>query len=109
MTATSAVRSPASGSTPVGSGPAVAAQYDGGCGATLGTVAWVMKILLPLGYSRGSFETRQSPPRGGTMVVEEKLRKLGLVVPDLEEQYRQNASGAHFVSHLVVGSLLYLT
>jgi enamine deaminase RidA (YjgF/YER057c/UK114 family) len=43
------------------------------------------------------------------MVVEEKLRKLGLVVPDLEEQYRQNASGAHFVSHLVVGSLLYLS
>jgi hypothetical protein len=40
------------------------------------------------------------------MVVEEKLRTLGLVVPDLEEEYRQNTSGAHFVSHLVVGSLL---
>jgi enamine deaminase RidA (YjgF/YER057c/UK114 family) len=43
------------------------------------------------------------------MVVEEKLRALGLVVPDLEQEYRQNASGAHFVSHLVVGSLLYLS
>lgn len=43
------------------------------------------------------------------MVVEEKLRALGLAVPDLEHEYRQNPSGAHFVSHLVVGSLLYLS
>lgn len=43
------------------------------------------------------------------MIVEEKLRALGLTLPDLEEEYRANPSGAHFVSHLAVGSLLYLS
>jgi enamine deaminase RidA (YjgF/YER057c/UK114 family) len=43
------------------------------------------------------------------MVVEEKLKSLGLVVPDLEAQYRTNASGAHFISHYAVQNLLYLS
>ena len=44
-----------------------------------------------------------------SLIVEEKLRALGLPLPDLEAEYRTNASGAHFVSHRVVGSLLYLS
>lgn len=43
------------------------------------------------------------------MVVEEKLRALGLAVPDLEQEYRQNPSGAHFISHFAVGTLLHLS
>jgi enamine deaminase RidA (YjgF/YER057c/UK114 family) len=43
------------------------------------------------------------------MRVEEKLRALGSPVPDLEEQYRTNLSGAHFISHFAVQNLLYLS
>jgi enamine deaminase RidA (YjgF/YER057c/UK114 family) len=43
------------------------------------------------------------------MAVEEKLRQLGLEVPDLETQYRTNPSGAHFISHYAVQNLLYLS
>jgi enamine deaminase RidA (YjgF/YER057c/UK114 family) len=43
------------------------------------------------------------------MVVEEKLAKLGMPVPNLEEEYRRNVSGAHFISHLAVGNQLYLS
>lgn len=43
------------------------------------------------------------------MIVEEKLRSLGLALPDLEAEYRTNPSGARFVSHRAVGSLLYLS
>ena len=43
------------------------------------------------------------------MVVEEKLRALGLAVPDLDAEYRENPAGAHFVSHLPVQNLLYLS
>jgi enamine deaminase RidA (YjgF/YER057c/UK114 family) len=43
------------------------------------------------------------------MIVEDKVKKLGLVVPDLEAQYRSNPSGAHFISHYAVQSLLYLS
>jgi enamine deaminase RidA (YjgF/YER057c/UK114 family) len=43
------------------------------------------------------------------MRVEEKLRSLGLALPDLEELYRQNVSGARYVSHLAIQSLLYLS
>jgi enamine deaminase RidA (YjgF/YER057c/UK114 family) len=43
------------------------------------------------------------------MIVEEKLRALGYHLPDLKEQYRNNASGAHFVSHYAVQNLLYLS
>jgi enamine deaminase RidA (YjgF/YER057c/UK114 family) len=43
------------------------------------------------------------------MVVEEKLRALGLAVPDLEAEYRENPAGAHFVSHFAIQNLLYLS
>jgi enamine deaminase RidA (YjgF/YER057c/UK114 family) len=43
------------------------------------------------------------------MIVEASLARLGYPVPDLEAQYRQNLSGAHYVSHRAVGSLLYLS
>lgn len=43
------------------------------------------------------------------MPVEDTLRTLGLSLYDLEARYRVNPSGAHFVSHLPVGGLLYLS
>jgi enamine deaminase RidA (YjgF/YER057c/UK114 family) len=43
------------------------------------------------------------------MIVEDKLASLGFPLPDLETEYRQNTSSAHFVSHRAVGSLLYLS
>src|ERR1051325_3671844 len=43
------------------------------------------------------------------MNVEEKLAKLGLELPDLEDLYRTNASGAHYISHFPTQNLLYLS
>ena len=43
------------------------------------------------------------------MKVEEKLTKLGLELPTLEDLYRTNPSGAHYVSHFAVQNLLYLS
>jgi enamine deaminase RidA (YjgF/YER057c/UK114 family) len=43
------------------------------------------------------------------MKVEEKLAKLGLELPDLEDLYRTNASGAHYISHFPTQNLLYLS
>jgi enamine deaminase RidA (YjgF/YER057c/UK114 family) len=43
------------------------------------------------------------------MKAEEKLRALGLDVPDLDDLYRTNASGAHYISHYPVQNLLYLS
>ena len=43
------------------------------------------------------------------MRVEEKIRTLGLELPDLDELYRANRSGARFLSHYAVGNLLYLS
>ena len=43
------------------------------------------------------------------MVVEDKLRSLGLALPDLDAEYRENVSGARFVSHLAVRDVLYLS
>ncbi len=43
------------------------------------------------------------------MLVEQKLQGLGMPVPDLEADYRENRSGAHFVSHLAVQNVLYLS
>lgn len=43
------------------------------------------------------------------MSVEEKLQALGLSLPDLDELYRTNASGARFISHYAVQNLLYLS
>ena len=43
------------------------------------------------------------------MIIEKSLERLGLVVPDLEQFYRTNPSGAKFVSHVAVQNVLYLS
>ena len=43
------------------------------------------------------------------MTIEEKLKKAGLTVPNLEDLYRTNASGAHYISHFPVQNLLSLS
>jgi enamine deaminase RidA (YjgF/YER057c/UK114 family) len=43
------------------------------------------------------------------MPVEDTLRAMGLPLPDLDQMYRANLSGARFVSHLAVGPMLYLS
>ena len=43
------------------------------------------------------------------MKAEEKLAKLGLPLPSLEELYRTNASGAHYISHYPLQGILYLS
>jgi enamine deaminase RidA (YjgF/YER057c/UK114 family) len=43
------------------------------------------------------------------MTVEDKLKQLGLVVPNLEDLYRTNMSGAHYISHFPVQGMLYLS
>jgi enamine deaminase RidA (YjgF/YER057c/UK114 family) len=43
------------------------------------------------------------------MLVEQKLQALGMSVPDLAAEYRRNQAGAHFVSHLAVQNLLYVS
>ena len=43
------------------------------------------------------------------MLVETKLAQLGLTLPDLDQHYRGNASGARFISHLAVGNMLCST
>jgi enamine deaminase RidA (YjgF/YER057c/UK114 family) len=43
------------------------------------------------------------------MKVEDKLAALGLTLPNLEDLYRTNASGAHYISHFPVQNLLYLS
>ncbi len=43
------------------------------------------------------------------MIVEQTLQTLGLVVPDLEQDYATNPSGARFISHYAVQNVLYLS
>jgi enamine deaminase RidA (YjgF/YER057c/UK114 family) len=43
------------------------------------------------------------------MEIEKRLDTLGLKLFDLEQQYRANASGARFMSHLAVNNVLYLS
>jgi len=43
------------------------------------------------------------------VIVEQKLQSLGLVVPDLEQEYATNPSGARFISHFAVQNVLYLS
>jgi enamine deaminase RidA (YjgF/YER057c/UK114 family) len=43
------------------------------------------------------------------MLVEAKLAQRGIALPDLDQMYRGNASGARFISHLAVNNLLYLS
>jgi len=43
------------------------------------------------------------------MNVESKIAKLGLELPNLEDLYRTNSSGAHYISHYAVQNMLYLS
>ena len=43
------------------------------------------------------------------MNVEKKLEALGLPLADLDQLYRTNVSGAKFISHYAVQSVLYLS
>jgi enamine deaminase RidA (YjgF/YER057c/UK114 family) len=43
------------------------------------------------------------------MIIEEKLKTIGLSLPDLEDLYRTNRSGPHYISHFPVQNLLYLS
>jgi enamine deaminase RidA (YjgF/YER057c/UK114 family) len=43
------------------------------------------------------------------MVIEDKLRTLGLSLPDLDQLYRSNVSGARYLSHFAVQNMLYLS
>src|SRR5438094_9562189 len=43
------------------------------------------------------------------MIIEKTLDRLGLVLPDLEQLYRTNPSGAKFVSHVAVQNVLYFS
>jgi enamine deaminase RidA (YjgF/YER057c/UK114 family) len=43
------------------------------------------------------------------MNVEAKLARLGFEVPKLEDLYRTNPAGAHYISHFPVQNLLYLS
>ena len=62
-----------------------------------------MGAEAPGGGVRG--DTRPPAP----MIVEDKLRGLGLDLPDPERDYRTNASGARYISHLAVHNLLYVS
>jgi len=43
------------------------------------------------------------------MNVESKIAKLGLELPNLEDLYRTNSSGAHYISHYAVQNMLHLS
>jgi enamine deaminase RidA (YjgF/YER057c/UK114 family) len=43
------------------------------------------------------------------MIIEKSLERLGLALPDLEQFYTSNPSGAKFVSHVAVQNVLYLS
>jgi enamine deaminase RidA (YjgF/YER057c/UK114 family) len=43
------------------------------------------------------------------MLVEAQLTSLGFVLPDLDELYHANLSGARFLSHFAVQNVLYLS
>src|SRR5439155_10308098 len=58
---------------------------------------------------RVSPTTSSAVGKGARMNVEAKLEKLGLEIPNLEDLYRTNSSGAHYISHYPVQNLLYLS
>jgi enamine deaminase RidA (YjgF/YER057c/UK114 family) len=43
------------------------------------------------------------------MITEKRLEQLGLALPELDQLYRTNVSGAKFISHFAVQNLLYLS
>ena len=43
------------------------------------------------------------------MTIERKIEAAGLVLPRIEDSYKNNPSGAKYVSHYAVGRVLYLS
>ena len=43
------------------------------------------------------------------MVIDDELKALGLTLPDLDQLYRANLSGARYISHFAVQNMLYLS
>ena len=43
------------------------------------------------------------------MIAEDKLARMGLTLPDLEEVYRTNPAGARYISHYALQNVLYLS
>src|SRR6266704_5251142 len=69
-------------------------------------------VRSPMSCTRWKPSRRRARDAQGersTMIIEKSLERLGLVVPDLEQFYRTNPSGAKFVSHVAVQNVLYLS
>jgi len=43
------------------------------------------------------------------VTIENKLSQMGIELPDIAENYKNNTSGAKYVSHYSVGTVLYLS
>jgi hypothetical protein len=69
---------------------------------------WQDSVRVSGQWGLGSSDGSLSLWEEHTMLVEDKLKALGLELPDLDEQYRRNASGARFISHYAVQNILYL-
>jgi enamine deaminase RidA (YjgF/YER057c/UK114 family) len=70
---------------------------------------WQDSVRVTGKWGLGSSDGSLSLGEEHTMLVEDKLKALGLELPDLDEQYRRNASGARFISHYAVQNILYLS
>jgi enamine deaminase RidA (YjgF/YER057c/UK114 family) len=70
---------------------------------------WQDSVRVTGQWGLGSSDDSLSLWEEHTMLVEDKLKALGLELPDLDEQYRRNASGARFISHYAVQNILYLS
>jgi enamine deaminase RidA (YjgF/YER057c/UK114 family) len=70
---------------------------------------WQDSVWVTGQWGLGSNDGSLSLWEEHTVLVEDKLKALGLELPDLDEQYRRNASGARFISHYAVQNILYLS
>jgi enamine deaminase RidA (YjgF/YER057c/UK114 family) len=70
---------------------------------------WQDSVQVTGQWRLGSSDSSLSLWEEYTVLVEDKLKALGLELPDLDEQYRRNASGARFISHYAVQNVLYLS
>jgi enamine deaminase RidA (YjgF/YER057c/UK114 family) len=70
---------------------------------------WQDSVQVTGTWGLGSSDGSLSLWEEHTVLVEDKLKALGLELPDLDEQYRRNASGARFISHYAVQNVLYLS
>jgi enamine deaminase RidA (YjgF/YER057c/UK114 family) len=70
---------------------------------------WQDNVRVTGKWGLGSSDGSLSLWEEYTVLVEDRLKALGLELPDLDEQYRRNASGARFISHYAVQNVLYLS